>query len=62
MTNSKEYNQSYYLDNRDKRLEDRKECRYCGICMSFYPKDYINKHLKTKKHLINIPTSLDEDL
>ena len=48
MTNSKEYNQSYYLDNRDKRLEDRKECRYCGICMSFYPKDYINKHLKTK--------------
>ncbi len=50
MKNSKEYNHNYYLKYCDIILEKRKECKYCGLCMEFYPRDYFNKHLLTRKH------------
>lgn len=49
--NSTEYNKKYYLKHRQTTLEKRKEIKYCGACMSFYPIDYVMKHNKTKKHL-----------
>lgn len=51
---NKPYFQEYYLQHRDKLIEQyaiKSECELCGCTVT---KCQMNRHYKSKKHLLNI--------
>jgi hypothetical protein len=53
MTNSKEYNAKYYLENKERILNRINEREKCICCQTYISKGNMKQHIETKKHIRN---------